>query len=66
MLTYERIAFYLEKMVNGSWIIGTLKGRNDDFGRIHPERSAFEQYADAEKHAIRELKRMMREYRDEA
>ena len=63
MSNHERFSFCIEKMDNGAWIVGSLRGY-DDYGRGPTVRSGFELYADAEKHALAELKRMMREYRD--
>lgn len=59
MMFYGNISFAIERLHNGCWIIGWLDGTND-CGFMPKDRSGFEKYEDAERYALRHLRKMLR------
>jgi hypothetical protein len=58
-----RVYFFIENLKNGAWVVGSSTDV-DDYGRGSIDRAGFVGYAEAEAHAIGELKRLMRGGRD--
>lgn len=63
-MLYTAYTFYIERLINGSWIVGWREG-GDDYGRIPATRAGFATYTEAEKYATTQLRDMMRKQRDE-